>query len=168
LIRRSRTPSLGPLGTPVTAGQDAAARGHAWLPTLPRPGLLVAYVVAYVALDWVSYVYPVAPLAITVWNPPPGLSLALLLTAGLANAPAVFVAAMVADVVVRGAPGPAWFAATSSLAIATGYTLVAAVLLQVARIDAAPRRVRDVAWLLTCGGVGAGRPGRRRLRCRER
>jgi len=74
-----------------------------------RHGALVAgYLVAYVALDWASYLYPVAPpLAITPWNPPPGLSLALLLRYGASNGPWLFVAASLADLLVRG-PHVAW------------------------------------------------------------
>ncbi len=92
--------------------------------------MVAAFLLAYVVLDWVSYLYPVSPLAITVWNPPPGLALALLLLFGLEFAPAVFAAALVADIVVRGAPGPIWFAVGSALVIAAGYTLVAALLLK--------------------------------------
>jgi hypothetical protein len=52
-----------------------------------RTALVVAvYVAAYVALDWTSYIHPLGPFAITPWNPPPGLSIALLLTRGLAFA----------------------------------------------------------------------------------
>ena len=62
--------------------------------------------------------------------------------AGLRTTPALFVAALVADVVVRNAPGPARFAFVSAAAIASGYALAAAWLLKVARIDSALRRVR--------------------------
>jgi hypothetical protein len=31
--------------------------------------IVAAYVVAYVALDWVSYIHPLGPFAITPWNP---------------------------------------------------------------------------------------------------
>jgi hypothetical protein len=64
--------------------------------------ILAGYVVAYVALDWVSYIHPLGPFAITPWNPPPGLSLALLLAQGLAFAPALFVASFATELVVRG------------------------------------------------------------------
>ncbi len=140
----------------MAGAQDTAVAERPSLPSVPLPGLLAGFFVAYVALDWVSYVYPVAPLAITVWNPPPGLSLALLLLAGLAKAPALFVAALVADLVVRGAPGPAWFTLVSAAVIASGYTLAAAWLLKVARIDSALRRVQDVAWLLLTAVAGSG------------
>ena len=47
-----------------------------------RTALIVAgYVVAYVALDWVSYIHPLGPFAITPWNPPPRLSLGLMAAA---------------------------------------------------------------------------------------
>jgi two-component system sensor kinase FixL len=67
--------------------------------------IAVSYLVGYVFLDWVSYVHPVLPLSITPWNPPPALSLFLLLCFGLRNWPLLFVAALAADVLVRGVPG---------------------------------------------------------------
>jgi PAS domain S-box-containing protein len=140
----------------MTGAQDTAVAERPSVSSVPLPGLLAGYLVAYVAIDWLSYIYPVAPLAITVWNPPPGLSLALLLRAGLAKAPALFVAALVADVVIRSAPGPAWFALVSYAVTASGYTLAAAWLLKVARIDSALRRVQDVAWLLVTAVAGSG------------
>ncbi len=69
--------------------------------------IIAGYLAAYVALDWVSYIYPVAPpLAITPWNPPPGLSLALLLRYGTRNGPWLFVAALAAEILVRGTEMP--------------------------------------------------------------
>lgn len=68
--------------------------------------VIVVYLLSYVFLDWVSYVHPVLPIGITPWNPPPGLSLFLLLVFGLRYWPWLFVAALSADIIVRGAPAP--------------------------------------------------------------
>jgi two-component system, LuxR family, sensor kinase FixL len=46
----------------------------------------------------------VRPLAITPWNPPPGLSLVLLFVAGLRAWPALLAAAFLADLPVREIP----------------------------------------------------------------
>jgi two-component system, LuxR family, sensor kinase FixL len=110
--------------------------------------ILVAYVVAYIALDWVSYIHPLGPFAITPWNPPPGLSIALLLTLGLRFAPALFVAGFAAEAVVRGLPAGALVAAGSSAVIAAGYTAAAWALRGPARIDPLLRGMRDVARLV--------------------
>jgi len=129
--------------------------------SLPRTALIVVgYVAAYVALDWVSYIHPLGPFAITPWNPPPGLSLALLLARGLAFAPALFAAGFMAEVVVRGLPAGALAAAGSSAIIAAGYAALAWTLRR-ARLDLELRGVRDVAWLVgsttvATAAVGAG------------
>jgi PAS domain S-box-containing protein len=126
----------------VTAAAPAPRRTSArsW-------ALAGGYVALYVALDRVSYVFPIEPFAITPWNPPAGLSLAFLLLAGLRVAPALAVAALVADVLVRGGGVHLGLSILSSLVIAGFYTAVAALLIHVARIDTALRRLRDVAWL---------------------
>ena len=124
-----------------------------------RPVLIVCYVVAYVALDWVSYIYPIAPLGITPWNPPPGLSLALLLRYGLHQAPWLVVAAFAAEMLVRGAPAPLPLLALSSLVLASGYTL-AAWLLQ-ARLKFNPdfASVRDATVFTATAIVATGLVG---------
>jgi two-component system, LuxR family, sensor kinase FixL len=63
-----------------------------------------AFVAAYVALDYVSFVKPYRGLGITPWNPPPGLSIALMYLGGWVYAPFVVAAPVVADAVVRGTP----------------------------------------------------------------
>jgi integral membrane sensor domain MASE1 len=76
---------------------------------------LAGYFALYVFLDWVSYIHPVLPLAITPWNPPPGLSLALLLLLGLRYWPALLLAALLAELLVRGLPAPFPYTVLSSL-----------------------------------------------------
>jgi two-component system, LuxR family, sensor kinase FixL len=108
-----------------------------------RMALVAGYIAAYVALDWVSYIYPIAPLGITPWNPPPGLSLALLLRHGLHLAPWLFVAAFAAEILVRGAPVPLALLALSSVVLATGYTLAAGLLRGLLKFDPDFGSVRD-------------------------
>lgn len=132
-------PSAAPLASPVAAAPLRGAR--AW-------ALAVCFVAAYVLLDWVSYVFPVEPFAITPWNPSAGLSVAFLLLAGLRFAPALALAALLADVLVRWGGVHLGLSAASSVIIASCYAAVAAFLLRFARIDPALARVRDVAWLV--------------------
>lgn len=94
----------------------------------PGVALGAAYVVVYVALDWISNIDPLVPLGITPWNPPPGLSLFLLLRFGLRMAPWLFVAALSAEVLVRGAPAPWPFTVAACALLAAGYTLVVVLL----------------------------------------
>jgi two-component system sensor kinase FixL len=118
-----------------------------------REALLIgAYLVGYVALDWVSYVYPVAPpLAITPWNPPPGLSLALLLRRGLRLAPWLFVASLLAEMLVRGAHLEMPVVLVASLLPAVAYTVLAAALRRRLRSDFVT--LRDAAVFLTAVAV---------------
>ncbi len=59
----------------------------------------------YVVLDWASYIDPVGPFNITPWNPQAALALVWLLLGGMRYAPAVLATVVLAEVVVRGAPG---------------------------------------------------------------
>lgn len=93
-----------------------------------RAAAIAGYLVLYIFLDWVSYLHPVLPVAITPWNPPPGLSLVFLLRYGQRNWAALFVAALLAEVLVRGIPAPLPWLAASSLALAACYAAIAALL----------------------------------------
>ncbi|MBI2383330.1 MAG: MASE1 domain-containing protein [Gammaproteobacteria bacterium] len=132
-----------PTRTMPTRSAAAPTRGGAM-----GAAMVALYLPAYVFLDWVSYVHPVLPLGITPWNPPPGLSIFLLLRAGVRYWPALFVAAVAADVVVRGAPGqfPALLAAAGI--ITAPYTLATLILLRAARIRPSLDTARDLGLFL--------------------
>jgi len=89
---------------------------------LLRSGLFgLAYVLGYVALDGLSYVQPLLKLGITPWNPDAGLTVAFLLLRGWRQAPWAAVAALSAEIWVRGAPAP-WIALIcASILIGAGY-----------------------------------------------
>ncbi|MBS4097081.1 MAG: MASE1 domain-containing protein [Sulfuricella sp.] len=93
-----------------------------------RIAAVAGYLVLYVILDWISYIHPVLPVAITPWNPPPGLSLVFLLRYGTRYWPALFLAALLAEILVRGIPAPLPWLAASSLALAGCYAGLAALL----------------------------------------
>jgi two-component system, LuxR family, sensor kinase FixL len=91
--------------------------------------IALAYLVGFVFLDWVSYVYPYARLSITPWNPPTGLSFALILLLGTDFLPWPFVAPVLADGVVRGFPLPFGAELATALIIGGGYVAATTVLL---------------------------------------
>ncbi len=94
-----------------------------------RSGLFgVGYVLAYVALDALSYVQPLLKLGITPWNPDAGLTVAFLLLRGWRQTPWAAVAALTAEIWVRGAPAPWLGLITASVIIGSGYGGLAFVL----------------------------------------
>jgi len=114
------------------------------------------YVVAYVALDWVSFIDPIGAFAITPWNPPPGLSLAFLLRRGLRQAGWLFLAALAAEFLVRGAPAPLPVLVAASLVLAIGYTALAALLDRVLRVHADLPSLRDATVFLVASALACG------------
>jgi two-component system sensor kinase FixL len=88
----------------------------------------IGYVVAYIALDDLSFVQPLLKLGITPWNPDAGLTLAFLLLCGWRQAIWTAVAAILAELLVRGAPVSLPALLCSSAVIAIGYGAFAFVL----------------------------------------
>ena len=117
------------------------------------PAVIVGYLLAYVALDWISSVSPMGPFGITPWNPPPGLSVAFLLRYGLRQAPWLFVAALSAEFVVRGAPAPLPILVAASMLLALGYTGVTALLVRVLEFRPSFPSLRDMALFIGTTGI---------------
>ena len=88
-------------------------------------GDAVLFAACYVALDWASYIYPLGPFNITPWNPQPALSIVWMMLGGLGYAPIIFGTIVVADIVIRGAPGGMLFTVLTSLVLAGGYAAIA-------------------------------------------
>lgn len=85
----------------------------------------IGYLVAYVALDALSYVQPLLKLGITPWNPDAGLTLAFLLFRGWRQAPWTAAAALAAELLVRDAPAPLFILLCVSVVIAGAYGALA-------------------------------------------
>ena len=89
-----------------------------------RTVVVYAYIAGYIALDWVSLIQPPGQsvaLGITPWNPPAGLSFALLLRHGWRFMPAVVAAIALASVLFHGLPTAPLTAFASVLIIALVY-----------------------------------------------
>jgi len=91
--------------------------------------IALAYLAGYVVLDWLSYVHPFGSFGITPWNPPTGLSFALILLFGTEFLPWLFVAPVLADVLVRGLPLPLAAEVAAALIMGGGYAAATAFLL---------------------------------------
>ena len=88
-----------------------------------------AYLAGYALLDWLSYVHPVASFGITPWNPPTGLSFALIILFGAEFLPWLFVAPVLADALVRGLALPLPAECAAALIIGGGYAGATALLI---------------------------------------
>jgi len=110
------------------------------------------FLAAYIALDYVSYVKPYRGLGITPWNPPPGLSIAVVFLGGWFYAPFVLIAPAVADMVVRGAALGIKLELLLSLAVGSTYLAGGLALQRIVSFDPRFRFVRDALTLI---GVAA-------------
>lgn len=111
-----------------------------------------AFLAAYVALDYVSYVKPYRGLGITPWNPPPGLSMAVVFLGGWFYAPFLLAAPAIADLIVRGAALGPRLELGLSLAMGSTYLAGGLALQRIVTFDPRFRSVRDALILI---GVAA-------------
>jgi signal transduction histidine kinase len=111
------------------------------MPRLPIAGAFAAF---YVLLDWVSYVYPATSAGLTPWNPQSGLAVAYLLYVGLRGWPAVVLAALAAEWLVRGMPLGIWVSLALAAVLAAGLSSMAA---------AMPRELRRAGTIGSLGGL---------------
>jgi signal transduction histidine kinase len=124
--------------------------------SLPHPVLGVAYVVGYVLLDWISYVQPFATFGITPWNPPTGLSFVLVLLFGQRFLPLLFLAPLLADLLVRQLPLPWSIEIATSAIIGGGYAAGLVFLLRPAtRFNPALTSMRDLIVLLAVAAASS-------------
>ena len=112
------------------------------------------FLVAYVLLDWASFIRPLQGLNITPWNPQAALAVGLLMHSGrwwwL-----VIAGVLAADVTVRGLSGSPWQATALAVVLAASYQLTATALRRMLPgALAAPRSMRDAAWLLVLLAAG--------------
>jgi signal transduction histidine kinase len=114
----------------------------------------------YIALDWASYIDPVGPFNITPWNPQPALAIVWMMLGGVVHAPAVLATILLADILVRHAPGGYAITGITAVVLASGYAGIAWALKSLLS-DTGLRSTRQLTIFATVvvagsGAVGAG------------
>lgn len=126
---------------------------------MPPPryvALGAAYLAAYVALDWLSFVDPLSAFGITPWNPTTGVSIALVLIFGRSFIPWLFLAPLVADGLLRQFPLPLGAEASVVLIIGGTYSAAAWFLTREnGPFSGALQLRQDLIWLLGTAAVAA-------------
>jgi len=132
---------------PAAGGHDLVGP-HLLQGLRDRPLLLaVFFIAAYLAVDGGTAVFAVAPMYSTPWNPQAALALTLVATAGLRFVPAVFVAVLLAEVLVRNAPAGLG-SALAALAVAIVYGAAGYVVQRFTRWTRAEVTLRDLSALV--------------------
>lgn len=122
---------------------------------LPWAGLAVLYLVGYLLLEWATFRSDVSPLGITPWNPSAGLSLALLIARGLHWMPALGLALLLGDIIVRHVHFPWWVELAEIAVTIGGYAPVVAFLRSPAiSFDRGLATMRDLLLLATAALAG--------------
>lgn len=106
----------------------AARSLHGLLTSMLRLLQFLAFIVAYIALDWASFLHPLHGLNITLWNPAPALGLVLWLRFGPIIVLPWFIALMVGERVIRGMPAPIMMTFLLSVALIAGYAAIGEVM----------------------------------------
>ncbi|MBN8912630.1 MAG: MASE1 domain-containing protein [Rhizobiales bacterium] len=103
--------------------EEASARNLPVASLFSRPHITVglAYLAAYVFLDWISYITPVAPAGVTPWNPATGLSFALVLLLGREYLPWLVIAPLVANALLLDPNLPTGVHLLGPLVVGVGY-----------------------------------------------
>jgi len=129
--------------------------------TLPHPlparralGVAAVFIACYVFLDWATYIYPIRPFAITLWHPPAGLALALLLVFGMRMWPALAIAVFMADILVRGIPPLPLLEPLAACVITVGYATMVALLRGPLGFRTEFNHFRDVSVLIIVSAFG--------------
>jgi two-component system sensor kinase FixL len=134
----------------VDAGLRSSGSTPAWL-HVTMTG--IAFLIAYVALEWISFIHEYKGVPVTPWNPGLGVVFALMLYSGARYGVVLFVGVLIAEIAVLRTNLPWPFIFGVAAVIAVGYSAVALVVRRY--LDVGLNHLRDIFLLLAAGAVGA-------------
>jgi signal transduction histidine kinase len=116
---------------------------------------MLAFILAYVALEWVTYSHEYRGVPVTPWNPGLGIAFGMIVLRSAAYGLALFAGVVVAEISVLQTQ-LAWASILLvAVVVAATYTGAAAVARRRLHFDVAMGHVRDVLALLSAGTAGA-------------
>jgi two-component system, LuxR family, sensor kinase FixL len=117
---------------------------------------MLAFILVYVALEWVTYSHEYQGVPVTPWNPGLGVAFGLIVLRSALYGLALLVGVVLAEILVL-RTDLAWSAIlVIAVVVAATYTVAAAVARRRLRLDVAMNHVRDVLVLMSAGTAGAG------------
>lgn len=126
-------------------------RDERWLGVLLHGG---AYLLAYVALDYASYIKPYGDLGVSAWTPQMGISLVLAYLGSRIYWPVILFAQLITDYVLRAGPLGLPLEIITSLITGLNSILPAIILKQRSDFDPQLRSIHDaVFFIATAGGI---------------
>src|SRR5690606_17717075 len=141
-----KTQSSGLLQQSVSASGHEARPATIW--SLQEWELAIVFVGLYLVFERVSFIHPWSSTGITPWNPQIALALGLVLIRGVRAAPALFLAMLISETLVRQSPAPLLAVVVGSTIMAGGYTAAGVVLSRRLSVRGRIRSLRDLAWML--------------------
>lgn len=140
--------AMTPLAQSIDAWKQEGAHGRLLL-------LGAAFVASYVALDAITYVFPSEPFAATPWNPQPAFGLALIVLGGAVFAPAVVMATVLAETLVREAPGGGFGFVAASVGMGLAYAATGLAIRMRTSVAGGESSLRDLTWFSALVALGA-------------
>ena len=109
----------------------------------------VAYLAAYIGIDWMSFFEEFRGLDVTLWNPQPALTLILIIQRGWIYVPFALAAPFLSDWIIRDFPLNLAGTLVYDGIVAVGYVVLAFLMRRFRSITADDARVQDMVWLVS-------------------
>ena len=114
----------------------------------------LAFILVYVALEWITYSHEHLGVPVTPWNPGLGVAFGLIVLRSAAYGLALLAGVVVAEIFVLHTHLPWSAILLIAVVVAASYTAAAAVARRRLRLDVAMDHVRDVLVLMSAGIAG--------------
>jgi two-component system, LuxR family, sensor kinase FixL len=131
---------------------------QSWIPSrhaVRQWTMTAGVVIAYVALEWISFIHEANGLPLTPWNPGLGFVFACLLLGGLHYGIALFAGVTIAEIAVLKSDLEWPIIIGIGVIVAAGHTFVAKVIRKQFRLNVGLSHLRDVIILLLAASTGS-------------
>jgi signal transduction histidine kinase len=122
---------------------------------LPNIAVAALFLLAYIVLEWVSFLHEYEGVPVTPWNPGLGMAFALLVIAGPTYGLVLLAGVVIAELLVLRTELSLPVILAMAAIIAASYSAAAAFARRKLNLDVSLEHVRDVVGLLAAGSAGA-------------